>query len=336
VTAKPADAPDVQVVIPATRAGSVVDVVRQLARHGLDRGALVVDDTRDGRVADALAGQPVRVLRSMAAGCGMARNVGAEAATATWLLFVDDDVVLPADFGAAVRRQLDLASSEVAIVGSRVVAAGEASRPFWRCRLVETPPSGGFIGACLLVRRDVYAAVGGCRRTRYQFQEDTDLWLRIVGRGHRGLLTGDLWITHPVERMSLARYLRTATCFREDGWFNRRHPGHLRGSGRALVVGPLTLRHLRRRLPLLGVAAMAPLALVARRPWAAAAGPLAAGLGLHLVHLRALRRAGYRVPAAAVLDPVEIAVHAAWGVVAVCARIVGEIDCLRAREPRSP
>lgn len=333
MAAEPADALDVQVVIPATRARAVVEVVSQLARHGLAGGAIVVDDTPDGRVADALAGHPVRVLRSTAAGCGMARNAGAEAATAAWLLFVDDDVVLPAGFGAEVRRHVELASPEAAIVGSTVVPVGAASRPFWRCRVVETPPTGGFIGACLLVRRDVYRAVGGCRRTRYAFQEDTDLWLRIVGSGHRDLLTGDLRVMHPVERMSLMRHLRTAAFFREDGWFNRRHPGHLRGSGRSLVVGPVTLRQLRRRLPLLGVAAMAPLALVARRPWAAAAGPLAAGLGLHLVHLRGLRRAGFRVSPAAVLDPVEIAVHAAWGVVAVCARIAGEIDCLRHREP---
>jgi hypothetical protein len=194
---------------------------------------------------------------------------------------------------------------------------------------VETPRPGDYLGACLLVRRDAYLAVGGCRPTRYQYQEDTDLRLRLGHRGYRGLVTGGLSVLHPVERMSLARFLRTARYFREDAWFNRRHPGYLRTTGRTLVVGPLTLRQFRRRLPLLGIAAAVPLALVTGRPWAAVLGPLAAGLALHAVHLRALRRAGFHVPAAAALDPAEIAVHAVWGVLAACARIVGEIDCVR-------
>jgi len=322
-----AGTPAVQVVIPATRSRPVVALVRQLVEQELHHGGIVVDDTLDGRVDTALAGLPVRVLRSMAVGSGGARNAGVEAARATWVLFLDDDVVLPADFGATVRRHVALAADDVAIIGPTVSPVGDACRPYWRCRLVDT--QGAFVTACLLVRRDAYLAVGGCRRTRYQYREDTDLWLRIIGRGDRDLMTGELSVGHPVERMSLARYLRTARYSREDAWFRRRHPSYLGSSGRKLVIGPLTLRHLRSRLPLLALAAAVPLALVARSPWAAVLGPLAAGFVLNLVHLSAVRRTGVRVPVAAALDPIEIAVHAAWGVVAGCARAAGEVDCLR-------
>lgn len=327
------DTPAVQVVIPATRSQAVVALVRQLIEHELHHGAIVVDDTLDGRVATALGGLPVRVLRSMAVGSGGARNAGVEAVRATWVLFLDDDVVLPADFGATVRRHVALAADDVAIIGPTVSPVGDVCRPYWRCRLVDT--RGSFITACLLVRRDAYLAVGGCRPTRYQYREDTDLWLRIVDRGHRDLMTGELSVRHPVERMSLARYLRTARHCREDAWFSRRHPSYFGSSGRKLVIGPLTLSHFRWRLPLLGLAAVVPLALVARSPWAAVVGPLAVGFALNLVHLSAVRRAGVRVPVAAALDPIEIAVHAAWGVVAGCARAAGEVDCLR-HPPEEP
>ncbi|HZB97170.1 MAG TPA: hypothetical protein VE219_01080, partial [Candidatus Sulfotelmatobacter sp.] len=154
-----------------------------------------------------------------------------------------------------------------------------------------------------------------------------DLGARVLRLGLRSHWCGSFPVHHPIERVSLRRFLATAALFRCDAIFNRRQPGYLARTGEQLRLGPLTVRHLRRRIGIVAAAGMTA-GVVARCPRVAAAVPLAAGFALNAVHLRALRRAGEPIRLRALFSPRDISAHAVWAVVAGMARAAGEASVL--------
>jgi Glycosyl transferase family 2 len=321
----------VQVVIPSVRPDLVSGVVRAVRQQGLGDGLVVVDDTLDGTVSRAIEGdsQPT-LLRTNGVGSGAARNAAMQLLTAPWILFLDDDICLPEHFGEQVLRAIKAATKEVAIIECPVIPIGRATSPYWRCRVVETSQPGGFLTACLLVRREPFIASGGMVSSfRRPFREDTDLGLRILALGHKSEWRTEFCVQHPLERMSLRRYLQTARLFRYDANFNRRHPGYLNRTGREIRIGRVSLRGFRRRLPLIALGSSALLLGVGGTWWMLAIVPwVGAGLGLHTLHLRSLQRAGFKPRWRALMRLDEVVVHGMWAVVAALARCQGEIELI--------
>lgn len=92
------DSSSVDVVIPTHKAdGSVVRAVRSvLDQTSQPASILVIDDSRDGSVADdetLAAVSTLKVLRSEARSASGARNLGVQAASSDYVAFLDDDDV---------------------------------------------------------------------------------------------------------------------------------------------------------------------------------------------------------------------------------------------------
>jgi Glycosyl transferase family 2 len=314
----------VQAIIPSTRPKAVLTVLAGLTAEGLLPGPIIVDDTANGAVARSVSAGGITVLRTGGAGSAVARNRGAKEALAEWLLFVDDDVVIPRGFGDNLRRALASASPDTDIFECPIVPVGPASRPHWRYRVVEARTSGGFLSAGLVVRRHSFRGVGGfIGRTLGGLREDTDLGLRILATGARSAWLADMYVEHPIETVNLYAFIRTATFFRQDAEFNQSHPGYLASTGQQISVGPLKLRGFRRRLALITFVGFVA-ALASGRVARAFGWLFAMGVALNTVHLRTLHRAGSATPSLVdVVRPDEVAAQALWGLTAGGAQSLG-------------
>ena len=333
-------ADDVAWVMPSIRPPGAVAVVTELLRQGVDpKRVLVVDDSLKGSVVAAVDVHGVLTARTRGRGQGTARNLGAARLDADWIVYVDDDIQLE---DGAVRRLLDVLAglapeSNVGIVEVAVSAVGQIGPPYWRCRVVEASRPGGFLTACMAVRRSAFLEIGGVRaKSRGGFREDTDWGIRIMQQGWRGIWA-DVGIRHPVEYVNFWRFLKTAAYFWHDAAFERNHPGYLAKQARRRQIGPVRVGLLRSRTPpVVAVATALSLTLTFRgrqsRPLAGLVTglvPLVGGVTLAAAHVERLRQVA-PVPASAAVDPREIAAHAVWCLVAGGSRLVGEAACLPA------
>jgi glycosyltransferase involved in cell wall biosynthesis len=233
--------PRLSVVVPAhnraARLPALLDTLRaELARHGAAELLLVDSASSDatGSVARAAAAadpERIRALSARRPGACHARNLGAAAARAPLLVFVDDDV-LPHP-GCLAALEVAHADPSVHAAGGRIVLRLEAAPPPWLSHpflsylagydLGESPrdiTQGGDAlaprSALMSVRRDVLLDLGGfCelfgpRGSRPMVGEEPELCRRIVARGGRILYVPDAGADHivPARRLtadSLAR-----------------------------------------------------------------------------------------------------------------------------------
>jgi hypothetical protein len=154
---------------------------------------VVDDDSADATAAVARAAPDprVRVLSAPplvpgSVGKPAACAYGADAAAGAWLWFLDADVAVAPD---ALRRLLAAADEWqvpcVSAVGRLDVAGGAGALVL--PELGFSMVAGGRLrasGQCLLVRRDVYDAVGGHDAVRGEVVEDLALAARIAAAGH--------------------------------------------------------------------------------------------------------------------------------------------------------
>jgi len=159
---------------------------------------LLVDDRRNPGAA-LPAGRNVTVLRGRAAGPAAARNVGWRAAATEWVAFLDDDVLPPAGWYAALLADLAACPPGVAASSGRIVVPLPAGRrpTDWE-RNVAGLETARWATADMAYRRSVLAAVAGFdERFPRAYREDADLGLRVVAAGWR-ISTGQRHVTHPV------------------------------------------------------------------------------------------------------------------------------------------
>ncbi len=197
--------PSFDVVVPTAGRPSLAPLLRGLA-HGLPRpGRVLVVDDRAGENRPLLAGMDgdlpaeVVVVRSRGAGPAAARNVGWRAATAEWVAFLDDDVVLADGWLAALARDLGGLPADVAGSQGRLVVPLPSDRgpTDWE-RNVRGLETAVWATADLAYRRDVLAAVGGFdERFERAYREDADLALRVGSIGAR-IVWGTRTVRHPV------------------------------------------------------------------------------------------------------------------------------------------
>ncbi|HEX2577957.1 MAG TPA: HAD-IIIA family hydrolase [Aquihabitans sp.] len=141
----------------------------------------------------------VTVVRGRAAGPAAARNDGWREATAEWVAFLDDDVLVPADWCRRLAADLEGLGPDVAGSQGRIrVPLPADRRPTDWARNVAGLERARWATADLAYRRRVLAGLGGFdERFPRAYREDADLGLRIVDAGWR-IVTGERMVDHPV------------------------------------------------------------------------------------------------------------------------------------------
>jgi histidinol-phosphate phosphatase family protein len=270
--------PVVDIVVPTTGRPSLERLIGALREQGADRAGriIVVDDRPSGPPLQAAGAE---VVRGPARGPAAARNAGWRASRAPWVAFLDDDVVPPADWRAALEADLAGLAPGVGASQGRVRVPPPADRrpTDWE-RNVAGLEDATWATADMAFRRAALAAVGGFdERFPRAYREDADLGLRLVRGGWR-IVRGARTVTHPVGPADRWVSLRKQAGNADDVLMRALHgrgwraaadapPGRLRahlltaGAGWAAAVGTASGR------PRLAAAAAA--------AWAAGTGELA-------------------------------------------------------------
>ena len=143
--------PYFDVVVPTTGRASLPVLLERLLEAG-PRRVMVVDDRRAGERLALPAG--VERLTGGSRGPAAARNAGWRAASAPWVVFVDDDVLVGADWGRCLAQ--DLARLQPWVAASqgrvRVPLPGDRRPTDWE-RNVAGLETARWITADLAVRR---------------------------------------------------------------------------------------------------------------------------------------------------------------------------------------
>ena len=209
-----------------------------LADAGVAELVVVDNGSADGSVAAAAAGAPglMPVTPGRNLGYGSAANRGVAATTAPYVLVCNPDLEVPPDALDALAAALD-ADPARAVAGplvrtpggdrypsarhfpSLVDAAGHAvlglfrpdnrfTRAYQRTELdaATSPVAADWVsGACFLVRRDAFEAVGGFDEAYFMYAEDVDLCWRLGRAGWQVVYVPAAEVTH-VQGTSTARH----------------------------------------------------------------------------------------------------------------------------------
>jgi GT2 family glycosyltransferase len=194
---------------------------------------LVIDDGSTDGTSDWLATQGVAVIRHRhRLGLPSARNHGLERAGTRWVLFGEDDVLMPADHGTRLLAEAGRLASlgPIGAVAGRLHAGSEwilpSERPSGAGTLLDLARlRGDFAGelpdprplpslhACALVDRAAALAVGGYDRAfdGSSFREESDLYARLWRAGRACWLTPATWAVHVRHRLG-------GGCRGDHGW----------------------------------------------------------------------------------------------------------------------
>lgn len=158
--------------------------------------AVIVDNaSRDITKLRGLAGPDVTIIENAAnEGFGRACNIGAAAARTEFVLFLNPDCVL---MEGAIDALLEAARSDRKAAGFNPLILDEAGIPHLKRRsdlvpraawLPKGPVPGDsalpvLSGAALMVRREMFDAIGGYDPAIFLFFEDDDLSVRLAGHG---------------------------------------------------------------------------------------------------------------------------------------------------------
>ncbi|MCJ2013768.1 glycosyltransferase [Methylobacterium sp. J-076] len=186
----------VAIVVAHDSADALPACLAALAREGVP--ALVVDNaSRDATVAVAGAAGARVVCNARNEGYGRANNIGVRAAAgAAWVLIVNPDVELQPGAAAAL-RDAARAWPDAGLLAPRIVEPD--GRFFYQPRSLLAPyltnppgrrdlPTGDacapfLSGACFMVERDLFLALGGFDEAIFLFYEDDDLCRRVADTG---------------------------------------------------------------------------------------------------------------------------------------------------------
>jgi HAD superfamily hydrolase (TIGR01662 family) len=171
------------------------------AQRHRPRRVVVVDDRPSGPPAPALEVPDLpglTVVRSGGRGPAAARNRGWPLAGTGWVVFLDDDVELPARWSAALLADLSRCGPDVGGCQGRIrVPLPADRRPTGAERLTAGLETARWATADMAYRHRVLAALHGFdERFPRAFREDADLALRTRRAGWR-LVLGDRTTFHP-------------------------------------------------------------------------------------------------------------------------------------------
>lgn len=263
---------DYAVVVPTVGRPSLRRLLDSLAAqhacaaHPRPQRIVVVDDRPYPAPPLELADSPTptTVLRSGGRGPAAARNVGWRSVSQQWVVFLDDDMLLPDTWSRSLSRDLVDADRMTGGVQARIDVPLPADRPptDWE-RGTAGLAGARWITADMAYRRTALLAVGGFdERFPRAYREDADLALRVREAGWH-LVRGQRTTIHPVRPAGEWASLRAQAGAADDALMRRLH-------GRSWRQRAQTGRG---RLPLHGVTvglAVGGLGLLAAgRSWAA-------------------------------------------------------------------
>lgn len=140
-------------------------------------------------------------------------NWGAAQATGKWLLLVNNDTLFPAGALDALKRVIQDAPDDVAMLGPVTNSAGNGQR-LWKpgATVQEWLETGAWIHQhptghlmptyrsdffCIAIRADVWIELGGLDITfGLGYFEDFDFSLRLAKAGYRQMITEDVFVMH--------------------------------------------------------------------------------------------------------------------------------------------
>jgi GT2 family glycosyltransferase len=241
--------PAVDVVILTWNDGELLDVaVRSaLASEGADVHVAVVDNGSEPPAEVPYPG--VRLVRNaMNTGVAGGRNQGAALGNAPFLCFLDSDAELAPHSLRHLVEALDDPTVGVAVpvFEGQVPEASAGVAPTLRVKierglgrrdtyLPAARASGADswdvdfgIGACQVIRRDVFDAVGRLDESIFYGPEDVDFCLRVRSAGHRVVQVAGADVRHPPRR-SFRRPLTVRGM--RHGWSILRHTWRHRSRG---------------------------------------------------------------------------------------------------------
>ncbi|MBM3230955.1 glycosyltransferase family 2 protein [Candidatus Peregrinibacteria bacterium] len=179
---------DVAVIIPCHNYAHVLSRAIEcvLAQTKTPRDILVVDDASNDHpefVTERYSNRGVRYVRTEHRSLAKTRNLGAKMTQSEFLLFLDPDDTIPADY---IERCLTvLQDRSVAAAYPNIQYSGE------RTDYAEAPGfdaegllRSNYIPSTALIRRQAYDLVGGYRDVPHAL-EDWDFYRRVVGMGYR-------------------------------------------------------------------------------------------------------------------------------------------------------
>jgi histidinol-phosphate phosphatase family protein len=211
------------VVIPTLGRPSLTALLASLGRQRIAPArVVVVDDRPDPEPALDLPG--CLVLAAGGHGPARARNIGWRHTTTPWVVFVDDDVVLPPEWSDRLVDDLESAVRDVAgVQGRLVVPLPEHRRPTDWERGTAGLATGRWLTADMAYRRDALDWVDGFdERFPRAFREDSDLALRMLRAGF-GLTAGDREAVHPVRPTTWLGSVRRQRGNADDALMRRLH-----------------------------------------------------------------------------------------------------------------
>ncbi len=196
---------------------------------------VVVDNNSDDNSAEVVrrfAELNPRYFFETRQGVSYARNRGIAESRGEWIVFIDDDVIMPADFLETYAKFI-ASHPEAVAIGGRIVPRPEADPPRWMSRYPMTAIGGGcdygkreffprsksVVGANNALSRriveivgDYNPALGRSGRTLLS-GEEKDLSQRIVAAGYRIHYLGDAWLYHLVPEGRMTREYFTKLCY---------------------------------------------------------------------------------------------------------------------------
>jgi glycosyltransferase involved in cell wall biosynthesis len=211
VSSPRSEQPRVSVIVPCYDLGQYLDeaVDSVLAQTFQDLEIVIVDDgSTDAITVERLAqyNRPkTRVLRMAHAGLAAARNTGIAHTTGTYLCALDADDRLEPSYLAKAVEVLDRDPS-VTFVSAWLRTFGDEQWD-WTPERCDVPTLlwENTVLTAAIVRRDAVAAIGGYDTAMpRQGDEDWDLWLTLVERGHRGVILPEILFNYRRRRGSMS------------------------------------------------------------------------------------------------------------------------------------
>lgn len=204
-------APEVSVVV-ATRnrakllPASIESVLKGC--EGVAAEVIYVDDGSTDETAAVLArhGDRIRWLHAPNARApGRARNAGAALARGTWLLFTDDDCLIPEGWAKGMLRLQARHGCDALSGGFLPVNMETAAERYYEHRMRtifgrKAKPIAAAPMMCFLVRRAAFEAVGGFSPLRLSSQEDWELCYRLARAGHSLVYDPEVSVGHEYAR----------------------------------------------------------------------------------------------------------------------------------------
>ena len=218
------------VVITRNRGERIRPALRSIKdiRYPPDRyEVIVVDngstDNTAGVVAQELADALFswKVVTENVKGICRARNTGWRAAGGNWVIYLDDDAIVPEQWLIAYAEALD-AYPEAVVFGGPASLDENLVRPWWWCRkfdwtmscqdygeeLKPYPDGGHPYGLNMMIRRDVLRQTRGfdlrLDDETSSFADETELFIRLMKTGARLIYVPGTRVVHCVEQDRLA------------------------------------------------------------------------------------------------------------------------------------